>query len=198
MGGGGSSPTPPKFNPVDIGSALSGAEQADTNSWRLMDEDYVKRFPGLVAARDADINTAYKNLTDPVSPATQNQMATRSIENSLFTTGGNDPMATIGGKGSASGNSFGLNLANEFQSNQDYNRNAWMDIVSQNQPRAIGGSGSDYANLSIFNTQGQAGASQANYAAGVSNANARSAANAANTQAAIATAVSVAGIIAAI
>ncbi len=191
-------PKPAEFRAINIAQTGEQATQADINSFNLSDEDFAARFPGLSAGRDANIKSAYDELTGPLDTTVQNDFVNAGLEKSLSAFGGGNPLTGLGESGSASKNTIASSVSKNVQDKQDYDRGYFQDQLAQNLPRAFGLSGSDAANLSIANTGNLNQVAQSNYVGSVNASNAQNAADAQNTQAAIGTALAVAGIVAAI
>jgi hypothetical protein len=102
-----SAPQPPAFNPIDIGQAVANALQYDEQGFLWSDQDFLARFPGLVATRNDEIDKAYNELTGPLDPTLQNSFTTNAIGAGLNTVGGGDPLSGLG----MTEGSFGKNTA---------------------------------------------------------------------------------------
>lgn len=193
MGGGSATqaPAPPVFNPINISQTAQDATNADIAGYNFADADFLSRFPGLVAGRSSDINQVFQNLNGPLDPTLQNQFASKGLSGALGSFGGGNQFASINpGSGSTSGSSIGANsaaksIAKDTMGWQDLNRSDFQNLLSQNQQRAFGLSGSDIANLNIANTTGLSASNQAAYAGQINNFNAQNAQSNANTQGAI-------------
>ena len=162
----GSTPKPPeapKFYPIDIPSTLQQALETDIAGYKASDADFATRFPGLVAGKDLDIKQAFRELTGPLDPQVQNAFTQRGLERALVNTGGGNPLAGVGGIGTASGNNAAVSIANSIQQKEDYDRSYFNSLIASNPERAFGLSGADVANLSIANTGGLNAASQQQY-----------------------------------
>ena len=195
MGGGaGTAPKPPKFNPVDLGSAQANAIAADIRGYDFSDADFASRFPGLVAGRQESISNAYNQLTGPLDPTVETSFVNKGIGESMNAFGGGDPDAGIGGSGTASRKAVASSVANSVQGKQDYDRSFFDSMLQSNPERTFGLSGGDLSNLSINNTMGLNAMNQGNYAGAVGNANAANASSSQQQQAYIGAALSAAGI----
>lgn len=188
-------PQPSPFfplNPRDVGQQ---AFSADVTGFGYADDDFLSRFPGLVSARETNIDKSYQQLTGPLDPTLQNAFVKEGLSKSLGNIGGASQAGIS--TGSAAKNQVSSTVANRTQDYKDYARNNFSSLLAQNQPRAFGLSGSDAAQLSIANTGNLNASNQAQYVSSVNRQNAENAADAQNTQAAISTALAIAGIIAA-
>lgn len=176
FGGGGtpSAPPPPKVFPVDILATENAALAADKFGYNLSDADFAKRFPGLVASRNADMQAAYKEMTGPLAAPVQNQFVTTGLEQAQSAFGGGSEAPNITGKGSIGRNTVGASVGQQTQTYQDTARNYMDTLLSQNPQRAFGLSGGDLLNLAILNQGNLAQANQeaAGYASQVGAANA--------------------------
>lgn len=190
-GGGGSTPQPAPFVPNNIGQVSDQALQADIQGYNLADADLAQRFPGLVAGRTQQIDTAYKNLTGPLDPTVQNNFTTQGIERGLSSFGGGNPNASIS-KGSAGENAVAVSLANNVQQKQDYDRSNFEGLLGYNPQRSFGLTGADVTNMNIANTAGQNAYNQQKYLGQVGASNANAAAGAQQNQAIMGTVVSLA------
>lgn len=153
MGSTPNAPQAPKFNPIDIPATLAQALQFDIQGYQASDQDFASRLPGLVQAKNVDIENAYKQLTGPLDPSVQNAFVTSGIEKGLGVTGAGNAGAGIA-PGTLGSNVAGTTVAKDVLSKQDYDRAYFQSLIESNPERAFGLSGADVANLSIANTGG--------------------------------------------
>lgn len=184
-------PEPPPFFPVNLQDAQRRAIEADTLGYQLSDQDFARRFPGLVSGRQTQLNDAYRSLTGPLDPALQNQFATTGIERALSVTGQGSSLAGLGTPGSASRNILATSVATDTMKEQDKSRDYFQSLMESTPQRNFG---IDPTNLAIGNVVGQNALQQAQYTGQVQAGNAQQAASDQNTAAAISTAIAIAGI----
>jgi hypothetical protein len=137
-------PTPPAYQPLDIGAVNRAAISADQQAYNLSDTDFAARHPELVAAQTAFQKQVFGDVTgQPAIPAAvQNQMMTAGLTQAaqsmgatgaFGTQGGSGPGSFTGGGGSTGGGgatgtwgaptagqaavarNFGLNVSNYLQ-----------------------------------------------------------------------------------
>lgn len=188
---GGSTPAPPKFQPIDINSVGNQALQADIMGYNLADADLAKRFPGLVSGRQQQTQDAYNQLTGPLDPTVQNSFVNQGLAQSFGAFGGGNNSAGVG-TGTAAGNAVATSLANNVQKKQDYDRQYFEQLLGYNPQRQFGLTGEDVTNMAMANTQGQNAYNQQKYAAQYGNYNAKNAAAGQKSSAAISTIASLA------
>lgn len=196
FGSGGSTPTPPKFQPINIGTTEQQALGADQTAYNLSDSDFASRFPGLVSGRDAQLTNDYNQLTGPLDPAVQNSFTSQGLAQSLGAFGGGNNMAQVGNSGTAAGNTVASSVANSTLNKQNYDRTQFESDLGNNPQRQFGLNGEDIVSMMMANTSGQNAANGAYYASRVGNANASAAASSQETQAGISAALSLATILA--
>jgi hypothetical protein len=119
-------PTPPQYQPLDIGSIATQAIAGDKAAYDLSDYEFQQQNPNLDAAQKAFQKQMYTDVTNPTLPAgVQNQMMTAGLEGaatSMGATGAFGTGSTVGqpGSGATAGQSavarnFGLNVSNYLQ-----------------------------------------------------------------------------------
>lgn len=189
--GGGSTPNPPAFQPIDINSVGNQALQADITGYNLSDANMAQRFPGLVSGRNQQISNAYNQLTGPLDPTVQNSFVNQGMAQSFGAFGGGNNMAGIGTSGTAAGNAVATSLANNVQKKQDYDRQYFEQLLGYNPQRQFGLSGEDVVNMAMANTQGQNAYNQQSYAAKYNNYNAKNAAKGQSSAAALGSTASI-------
>lgn len=189
-------PQPAPFYPLNVQDVGNQAFSADVTGFGYADDDFLSRFPGLVSARETNIDKSYQQLTGPLDPTLQNAFVKEGLSKSLSNLGGADQSGFS--KGSAGKNQASATVAGRTQDYKDYARNNFSSLLAQNPQRAFGLSGSDAAQLSIANTGNLNASNQAQYVNQINQQNAENSADAQNTQSAISAALAVAGIIAAI
>lgn len=144
-------PELPYFAPVDIPNAVAQALQYDVSGFSWSDQDFLSRFPGLVATRDQQNDDAYAQLTGKIDPATQQSFTRNAIEQGLSSTGGGNALAGLQ-QGSAGRNSATVSLANSLLGKQDQDRAYFDQLIGNNPQRALGLGGADIASLAALNT----------------------------------------------
>ena len=182
-GGASATPPPPKVSPVNILGTELAAINADTYGYKLSDEDFAKRFPGLVATRDADIKKAYQQLTGPLDPALERDFTSRGLGQAMSAFGGGSENPDVTSMGSAGRNTVAASVANQTQGYQDTARNYIEQLTAQNPQRAFGLTGGDLVNMAILNQGNLANANQqaAGFSSALGAANAQASAQTRNT-----------------
>lgn len=196
FGSGGSTPTPPKFQPINIGTTEQQALGADQTAYNLSDSDFASRFPGLVSGRDTQLTNDYNQLTGPLDPSVQNSFTSQGLAQSLGAFGGGNNAAQVGNSGTAAGNTVASSVANSTINKQNYDRTQFESDLANNPQRQFGLNGEDIVSMMMANTSGQNAANGAYYASNVGNANANAAQSAQETQTGIGGGLAVASILA--
>lgn len=157
-------PQPPPFFPIDIPKTIAQALEYDTQGFSWSDQDFLSRFPGLVATRNNEIDQAYQSLTGPLDPTLQNEFVTQGIGSGLAATGSGDPLSGLGQtKGSFGQNVSTANFTKSVLGQQDTDRSNLLQLIANNPQRAFGISGANVANLAIANTGGLNASNQQQY-----------------------------------
>ena len=157
-------PAVPYFKPIDINATIAQALNYDTEGFNFSDQDFASRFPGLVSARNQQVQDAYSQLTGPLDPTVENQFATNALGAGIGTVGGGDPLSALGmTQGSFGSNVATATLGNELLDKQSKDRSYFETLIGNNPQRAFGISGSDVANLGIANTGGLNASNQQQY-----------------------------------
>lgn len=157
-------PQAPPFFPIDIPNVINQALQYDTAGFDWSDQDFISRFPGLVATRNQQMNDAYRQLTGPLDLTLQQDFTQRAIQQSLGATGGGNASAGLE-KGSFAKNQASVSFAQQLLNKQDVDRSYFDQLIGNNPQRAFGLSGSDVTNLNIANTGGLNSSNQQAYQA---------------------------------
>jgi hypothetical protein len=183
-------PQAPKFIPMSIGDLSAsglipsgrgknkgfydvapGFNYFQTLGYNAADADLAKRFPGLVAQRDQNVQEASQAITGPLPPEVQNTFATNALARSLSTTGGSG-LSGIGGVGSAGREQAAASIARDTLQKQDYDRQYLNQQFADQPARAFSLSPDDIINLSVGNTAGANAARFQQYAGSVAQQNA--------------------------
>lgn len=196
-GGGGSSsdsaPPSPTVYPVNLLATEQAGINADQYGYNLSDADFAARFPGLVASRNKDMESAYKEMTGPLAPEVENQFTTSGLAKAFSAFGGGSELGASTAKGSIGRNTVAASVANDTNTYQDAARQYFQSLIEQNPQRAFGLNGGDMLNLAILNQGNRAQANQ--QAAGIASqvGAANSAASASRSNALIGAGSAVAG-----
>lgn len=187
-----SSPAPPKFTPVNIGSVAQQAQAQDVLGFQLSDADLAARFPGLVLQKQANATDAANQINAPLDPTVQNDFATRGLAGAFSAFGGGSNGANIGGAGSAARGAISSSIVGQTQTKEDSDRAYLSQQLLDNPERTFGLSGQDAINVAISNALGQNNANYAAYAGNTSTSNAQNASNQQSQLALASTAVTIA------
>jgi hypothetical protein len=216
-----SAPAPPKFNPIDLGSATGdtvnasgtgftgpdpatsggvyeSAFNADENAYNFSNANLKARYPGLVTMNTQQLNNSLADLQNPLrDPTVQNNFVNQGVGNALNAYGG----GSSGGinAGSERG-TVAQTVAGLTSQKQDYDQSNFASLLNLpvNQEQGIGLSGGDAFKLAFANSLGLNASANANNVYQTQTANAQNAASSQNTQAAIGTSLAVASLIATI
>lgn len=173
MGGGGSAPEQPPFNPIKIGGEHGIVNKALNQDIRRYFSYQFPVFPGMSAVRDAEIKDAYDQLTGPLSPEFQNQFLRNASVTQQGVTGGGDPLSGMANvNGSFSKGAQTASVARQTMAKQDYDRGRMESLIGANPVPGLGLSQNDILSLYTYNTGAQNAWSMGNYANQVAGANA--------------------------
>lgn len=173
MGGGGSPPQQPPFNPIKIGGESGIANKALNQDLRRYFSYQFPTFPGMTDIRQREIDDAYKQLTGPLSPDFQNQFVRNASVTQQGVTGSGDPLSGMANvDGSFSKGAETASFARQAMAKQDYDRGRMENLISQNPVPGLGLSQNDLLSLYVYNTGAQNAWSMGNYANQITGANA--------------------------
>lgn len=148
-------PQAPAFNPVDIPDAMARALSYDVAGYDWSDNDFLSRFPGLVAQRNQQLDSAYNELTGPLNPTVEGSFLRQGLGQGIASTGSGDPLSGLGmTEGSAGRNAASASFANSVLAKQDYDRSFFDQLLAANPQRQFGLGGGDVAGLAALNTGG--------------------------------------------
>jgi hypothetical protein len=152
-GGGGGNTTPPPIPlyPVDLLKTEEAGIKADQFGYNYSDQDFLKRFPGLVAAREADMKKAYDELTGPLDPEVSANFTEQGLAQTFGAFGAGQEAPMLTGEGTIGRNTTAASVANQTQGYQDAARQYMEQLQAENPQRAFGLTGGDLLNLSILN-----------------------------------------------
>ena len=157
-------PTPPPFIPINIPETIAQAIDYDVQGFDWSDQDFLARFPGLVATRNQQIEDAYNQLTGPLDSTVEGAFTRTGLTAGLNSVGGGDPLSGLGlTEGSAGRNAATTSFVRNVLNKQDADRQYFDLLIGNNPQRGFGISGGDAANLSIANTGGLNASNQQNY-----------------------------------
>ena len=172
------SATRPPFKQVDITSLANQYEAYANLGFNTSDADFLARFPGLVATRNAEIKDITKQISGPLDPTVQNAFASSSEAGALSAFGG--PTGSVGGPGSAARGSIASGIANQVQTKQDYDWSSLEAALNAFPERSYTLDPSTALNFMIGNVVGQNQSNFAGYTSALQNAQANQAATTQN------------------
>lgn len=157
-------PEVPEFNPVNIPQAMARALAYDVSGFDWSDQDFLSRFPGLVAQREQQLDDAYQQLTGPLDATVSESFMKQGLQQGLGAFAGGDPMGALGlTEGSAGRNSAATSFANSALEKQTYDRQWFSQLLADNMQRSFGLGGGDVASLAALNTGGTNATNQMQY-----------------------------------
>jgi hypothetical protein len=154
--GGGSTPAAPKFVPVDVASTTALSTAADQSSYALSDADFAKRFPQLVAGRQASLNDSISQLGGSIGDQSTGALQAAGLA----------PEAAS----MSTGNEFqtsrneGQNVLAKESRDRNYFEN---ELSTEGQLRSFGPSGGNLIQEAVANSGNLNAANSANYLTGV-------------------------------
>lgn len=169
-GGSGSAPKQPPFHPMDISKIANAALQKDVSFYQ---SQQFPLFPGLADARNAEIQDAYKQLTQPLAPEFQSEFMKNATLGARGSVGGGDPFSAMGmQKGSFASGSQTASFTKQALAKQDYDRSRMESLIQQNPLPGLGLSQGDLLSMTLYNTGAQNQWAMSNYANQIAGANA--------------------------
>jgi hypothetical protein len=146
-------PAAPYFQPVDIASAAQNAFNYDVQSYDWKNQDFINRFPGLVATRTQQLDDAYNQLTGPTDPTVLADFTNTGLGQGLNSVGGGDSLSGLGmTQGSFGQNVASASVANQLLNKQDADRQNFNTLLGNNPQTPFGPGGADIASLMALNT----------------------------------------------
>ncbi len=171
-GGSSSAPQAPVFHPLNIAQISEGATQGDIAASDYNYNELANRLPGMVSAQNADIDSAYKQLTGPLDPTLQNTFLNQGVGGALGAVGGGDPMSALAlQKGSFAKGAASASVANQTTNYQTQTQQYLESLLAANPQQWYGLSGADIASLNLYNTGAANQASLGAYQSAISAAN---------------------------
>lgn len=132
---------------ININNLENQALRADRRAYAMADDDFAKRYPGLVSARKKTMQDALESLTGPLDPTVQNTFAKSALAKSFGSYG------AAGGTGSAAAGGSAASVALDVIGKQDSDR-SWVNRLSdENAPRTYGLSPQNGVDIMIANNQ---------------------------------------------
>lgn len=168
--GGGSIPSPPPFHPINISKISDKALDQDLR--RYLSYTFPV-FPGMTDVRQKEIEDAYKQLTQPLSPEFSNTFLRNATVAQQGVTGGGNPYSAMGaGKGSFAQGAETASVARQAMAKEDYDRARMEGLIQQNPVPNLGLSQNDLLSMYVYNTGAANAWSMSNYANQIAGANA--------------------------
>lgn len=156
---------PKKFVPIDPYAVNKLAGATDTAGYAMSDADWAKRFPALVAGREASIQDAASQLEGG-----QSQQVTDALKKSGLN-------VDISGNEFQQAQKLGLPILSKEQRDRTY----FQKLLGDNPQRQFGLSGQDVAHIAIANTNSQNNYNQGLFGSRINAYNSQIAQNAQNT-----------------
>lgn len=169
-GGGGDAPPTIPFHPINIKKISDNALRKDLNWYQSLSFPV---FPGLNDVRQNEIEDAYKQLTGPMNSEFQSEFMKNATLASTAAVGGGDPYSGMGfRKGSFASGNQSATFTREALAKQDYDRQRFEGLISQNPVPGLGLSQQDLLSMYTYNTGAQNAWAQNNYSNNIASANA--------------------------
>lgn len=128
-----------KLTPLNINKLEQIAIQADELGYNLSDEDFARRFPDLVKARDYNIESSRLNIAGERDPFIYNALSEAGLGDIDFGTGVHNIERNMGVK---------------IGSKESRDRTYFQRLLADNPQRAFGLNSKDVARVALANTQG--------------------------------------------
>lgn len=145
-----SKPPNAKFFGIDVDKVGELGYQYDLANLRAGVADQERRWPGMVAARNADFEQTTRNLQE-VDPLSQREFVNRGLANSMGAFGAGSEGGQIGE--GAGRNAIATSIARDTLGYEDVTRAHQNDLLTNNPEIALGLSGQQEANLDLFNAK---------------------------------------------